>query len=409
MSHFQEELKARFLRYAAVPSQSKAGTGAVPSSEGQITLGRLLMQELADLGLQNIEQDEHGIVTAFLPGTTAGSTVGFCAHLDTVDVSLSPEVHPQVIEYQGGDVVLNAEKNIVMKESEHPELAAYKGQQIIFSDGTSVLGADNKAAIANVMTALATIVKEQRPHTDLYIAFVPDEEIGLCGSKLLNLDKFKPDYAYTIDSCALGEVVYQTFNAGSVFINITGVTAHPMSAKGVLVNPLLVAHDFMNMFDRAETPECTDGMDGYWWFNGCTADALNCALTMHIRDFDKAHYQWRKEVVRENIEKLKAMHPKAVIEVRFEDVYENISNNVKPDDAPIAKIYESMAELGIEPKTYAMRGGTDGSCLSARGIVTPNYFTGAHNFHSRDEFWPLESGEKSVMLTLKLIEKAMAQ
>lgn len=407
MSALQDQLAARFMRYAAIPSQSDAAAGVTPSSPGQLELGRLLMQELQELGLVDIDQDSRGVVTARLPATVPGDAVGFCAHLDTVDVSLSPVIHPQIIDYEGGDIVLNAAENIVMKAADHPELQDYIGQRLICADGTSVLGADNKAALAIVMTALELLAREQRPHAEIFIAFVPDEEIGLCGSKVLDLQKFRPDYAYTIDSCGLGEVVYQTFNAGSVYLTFTGVTAHPMSAKGVLINPLLMAHDFIAMFDRGQTPEHTDGLDGYWWFNACHADALTCTLTMHIRDFDLEHYRWRKEVTAQNVEKLRALYPTAGIEARFEDVYENISNNVSADAAPIAHIYEAMAELGITPRTCAMRGGTDGSCLSARGIVTPNYFTGGHNFHSRDEFWPLGSAEKSLQLTLALIQKAL--
>ena len=290
---YRDALVERFLRYVAISSQSDDRVSAVPSTEGQWELGRLLVQELKDLGLEDVTQDEHGIVTGLLKGNRTGPAIGFVSHLDTVDVALSPVIHPQIIDYQGGDVLLNAEQGIVMPLAAHPELKSYTGQKIIFTDGTSVLGADNKAAMANIMTALSIIVEEGRPHPDLYIAFVPDEEIGLKGSKLLNLERFKVDYAYTIDSCALGEVVYETFNAGSVFIDITGVTAHPMSSKGVLVNPILVAHDLIALFDRKETPECTDGKDGYWWFKGIHANDLKCSLTLHIRDFDKARYQYR--------------------------------------------------------------------------------------------------------------------
>ncbi len=404
--NYQDLLVEHFLRYSAIPSQSDATVNTLPTSEGQLELGRLLCTELRQLGLEEVEQDSNGVVTAKLAGTRSGNAIGFCSHLDTVDVSLSPRIRAQLIDYQGGDVILNVKENIVMPASEHPELEAYKGQRIFFSDGTSVLGADNKAAMANIMTALHIVQQEKREHADIYIAFVPDEEIGLRGSKVLDLNKFRPDYAYTIDSCALGEVVYETFNAATVTIDIQGVTAHPMSSKGVLVNPILVAHDLMAMFDRRQTPECTAGKDGYWWFTGITGDALNCRVSMHIRDFDKDNYQKRKQYIKDCIDKLQALHPRAVIKLQIEDVYENIANNVSADDAPIARLYAALDSLGIKARTYAMRGGTDGSCLSARGIVTPNYFTGAHNFHSRFEFLPLESFEKSLQVTLKLIETA---
>ncbi len=402
----RDELVKRFLRYVAIPSQSDASIAQVPSSAGQRRYAELLASELKELGLCEISIDEHAAVYATLKGNVAGAPcVGFVSHLDTVDVSLSPEVHPQIIKYTGGDVMLNKERNIVLKQAEHPELNAYVGDEIIFTDGTSVLGADNKAAGANIMTMLAVLHDDPSiKHGDLKIAFVADEEIGLRGSKLLDLKKFNPDFAYTIDCCQLGDVVYETFNAGSATVKIEGVSAHPMSSKGVLVNPLLVAHDLISMFDRNETPECTEGKEGYWWFNGIKADATFCTLNVNIRDHDKQRYEMRKNVLQENVEKLKHMYPRAKIELEISDTYENIANNVTREDKPVALIYEAFEALGIKAHTYAMRGGTDGSALSPRGIVTPNYFTGAHNFHSNAEFLPLSAFEKSLEVTLKLVE-----
>jgi tripeptide aminopeptidase len=398
-------LKERFLRYAAISTQSDASAVTVPSTEGQTKLAHLLESELKALGLSDVFVDEHSIVYATLEANAKGPTLGFVSHLDTVNVSLSPVVKPQIIKYEGGDVVLNEELGIKIKFSEHPELELYEGEEIIFSDGTSVLGADNKAAMANIMTMLDILSHDPSiKHPKICVAFVPDEEIGLKGSKLMDLERFKVDFAYTIDSCSLGEIVYQTFNAGSGVLKIKGVSAHPMSSKGVLVNPLLVAHDYIEMFPRDETPECTDGLDGYWWFTGIKSDPLYCSLSMHIRDHDKANYLRRKEILMANVEKLKALHPRAEISLEFSDTYENIANNVSVEDKPISMLFEALDELDIKPVVYAMRGGTDGSALSARGIVTPNYFTGAHNFHSYAEFLPLSSFEKSLEVTLKLIE-----
>ena len=400
-----EILKTRFLRYASVPTQSDPTTPNVPSTEGQRDLANMLASELKEMGLCDVSVDEHAIVYATLKANAQGPVLGFVSHLDTVNVSLSPVVKPQILKYEGGDVLLNKEKNISIKLSEHPELERYQGEEIIFSDGTSVLGADNKAAMANIMSMLEILTTDKSiKHPEIHVAFVPDEEIGLKGSKLMDLSKFKVDFAYTIDSCALGEVVYQTFNAGQGTIKIKGVSAHPMSSKGVLVNPMLVAHDYISMFNRDETPECTAGLDGYWWFTSIKSNPLYCTLNFAIRDHDKKHYEMRKEVIKENLEKLKQMHPRAEISLEFSDTYENIANNVSADDKPIAMIFEALDELKIKPIVYAMRGGTDGSALSARGIVTPNYFTGAHNFHSYAEFLPLSSFEKSLNVTLKLIE-----
>ena len=406
MAHeYAEELTGRFLRYVAVPSESDASVGVVPSTEGQRKLAELLASELQELGLVDIEVNEHAILTALLPGNVAGApTIGYVAHLDTVPVALSPEVHPQIIRYEGGDVCLNAEKDIWIRLAEHPELGDYVGQDIIFTDGTSVLGADNKAAIANVMTMLHVMTSRQLPHGDIRVAFVPDEEIGLCGSKLLDLNKFKVDFAYTIDCCAVGELVYETFNAGSVVFDIKGVTAHPMSAKGVLVNPLLVAADIIACFDRKQTPEHTDGKEGYWWFTGMESNDSRCVLRMNIRDFDKETYEARKKYVRDVVDFMRIRHRRAEIKVTLTDVYGNIVDSLGEDRAPIDLMYEAAHAIGIEPKTIAMRGGTDGSALSAKGLVTPNYFTGGLNFHSNAEFLPIPSLCKSLEMTLKILE-----
>ena len=406
MAHeYAEELTGRFLRYVAVPSESDASVGVVPSTEGQRKLAELLASELQELGLVDIEVNEHAILTALLPGNVAGApTIGYVAHLDTVPVALSLEVHPQIIRYEGGDVCLNAEKDIWIRLAEHPELGDYVGQDIIFTDGTSVLGADNKAAIANVMTMLHVMTSRQLPHGDIRVAFVPDEEIGLCGSKLLDLNKFKVDFAYTIDCCAVGELVYETFNAGSVVFDIKGVTAHPMSAKGVLVNPLLVAADIIACFDRKQTPEHTDGKEGYWWFTGMESNDSRCVLRMNIRDFDKETYEARKKYVRDVVDFMRIRHRRAEIKVTLTDVYGNIVDSLGEDRAPIDLMYEAAHAIGIEPKTIAMRGGTDGSALSAKGLVTPNYFTGGLNFHSNAEFLPIPSLCKSLEMTLKILE-----
>ena len=401
---YVSELKDNFLRYVAVSSESDPKTGCVPSSEGQRELAKLLAEELKALGLVEIELNDHAILTALLPANVEGApAVGWVAHLDTVPVSLSPEVKAQVIHYEGGDVLLNTEKDIWVRLEEHPELAAYAGQDIVFTDGTSVLGADNKAAVANIMTMLSVVIRENRLHGDIRVAFVPDEEIGLCGSKLLDLEKFKVDFAYTIDCCALGEIVWETFNAASVTIRIEGVTAHPMSAKGVLVNPLLVATDLINRFDRLQTPEHTEGKEGYWWFTDCSANAAECRLTMNIRDFDRKRYEARKAFVNEAVEAVREQHPRAVIEAVITDVYDNIADSLGDDKRPVDLLYTAAENLGIKTKTIAMRGGTDGSALSAKGLVTPNYFTGACNFHSYAEFLPLPSLHKSLEMTLELV------
>ncbi len=404
----------RFCRYVRIPSQSKPNGGTqVPSTESQWDMARTLMKECEDMGLVDLSLSDKCVLTGRLPAHTEPGcgrkipAVGFCAHLDTVDVDLSPVVHPQLVEhYDGGDIVLNADKNIVMTVSDHPELRDYIGQDLITTDGTSVLGADNKAAITNVMTALHTLTTHpDLYHGDIYVAFVPDEECGLFGSKNMDFSKFPVDFAYTIDSCALGEIVYETFNAGSATVTIHGVSAHPMSAKGNLVNPTLLACDFINMFDRSETPECTEGKEGYIWCQAVESNQSKAVVSLNIRDHSKEKYEEKKRRITANVEKLKQMEPRASITCEMEDTYGNIADAITDDNhKAIDYIFDAFKELQIQPKPIAMRGGTDGSFISTKGILTPNYFTGGLNFHSRYEFLPLPSLEKSYEVTMKLID-----
>lgn len=395
-----------FLRYVAVPSQSAAGAATLPSTPGQRQLAELLAAELRTLGLADVHIDANGILTATLPGTTKGPHIGFVAHLDTVDIGLSPEIHPQILHFDGKDVCLNRERDIWMRAADHPELAAYVGQDILFTDGTSVLGADNKAAIAVIMTLLGQLVRDKTPHGPISVAFVPDEEVGMGGSKNLDLARFPVDFAYTIDACALGEVVWETFVAGAVRIDITGVTAHPMSSKGVLVSPVLVATDIINCLDRKDTPEHTDGRQGFIWVRSMQANARTATVTLAIRDFDKDLYQARKDFVQGVVNFAKARNPKAAITCTFDDIYGNIAHALGNDRRAVDLLLASMEAIGVPANPIAMRGGTDGSVLSARGVPTPNYFTGAHNFHSITEFLPLPSLHKALELSAELVRRA---
>jgi tripeptide aminopeptidase len=409
----KEHLLTYFFRYTAISSQSNAAISTVPSSAGQNQLANVLKNDLAEIGLIDLSISPTSVLTGFLPANLPEGfhsplpKVGFIAHLDTVDIGLSPYIHPQVIEkYNGKDICLNKEKKLFMKVSEHPELKKYIGQDILFSDGTSVLGADNKAAIASLLTALETLHDNKTLyHGDLYFAFVPDEEIGLRGAKTLDFTKFPVDFAYTLDCCALGEVVYETFNAGDAAISITGVSAHPMSAKNVLVNPTLIAVDFINLFDRLQTPENTDGTDGYIWVKSITSNQRTATVTLNIRDHDKSRYEARKKYIDEAAAFIRQRYPRAAIGCTISDTYGNIADALTPDNRQcIDYIYAAMKNLNIIPKTIAMRGGTDGSFISTKGIPTPNFFTGAHNFHSSNEFLPLDSFQSSCQMILEIIK-----
>lgn len=403
----KKTLVDNFFRYLAIPSQSKEGSNKIPSSEGQEKLARLLAKELQKLGLVDIAINEYGVIQARLPkNSDYTQAIGWVCHLDTVDVGLSDEIHPKVIKnYQGGNITLNSEANIILNPEENPEILKYIGDDIIVSDGKSVLGADNKAAIANVITAISYLnVNKNIEHGDIYLAFVPDEEIGLRGSRKIDFNKFKADFAYTIDCCELGELVYETFNAASASISIEGVSAHPMSAKNVLVNPIMIANDFINLLNRAETPEHTEGKEGYIRVTDIESDVLTAKINLNIRDHSREKYDQKKSYLISAIDLLQKQNPKAKISIEIKDIYSNILDNVKDTNkVAIAKLFRTFNKLGIKPKIILMRGGTDGSYLSTRGILTPNYFTGAHNFHSNKEFLPIDSFYKSLLVTIDLM------
>lgn len=388
-------LTERFFRYLAVESQSDAKAATLPSTPGQQRLAALLADELRAMGLSEVVLDAHATVTAVKPGTCPDAPkIGFIAHLDTVDVGLSPSIRPQILRFTGEDICLNPENDIWLRVAEHPEIAPWAGHDIIFSDGASVLGADNKAAIAVIMTLLDRLGPQDR-HGDIHVAFVPDEEIGLRGAKALDLARFACDFAYTIDCCELGEVVIENFNAASAELVFTGVSAHPMSAKGVMVNPLLMAFDYIAQFDRAETPERTEGREGYVWFSEAVAGPSEARLRVMIRDFDRESFGARKQRLQEVAQLIAARYPTARVACTMSDTYGNIHDSLGADRRSVDLLFGAMAALQIQPRQIPMRGGTDGAALSARGLPTPNFFTGAYNFHSRFEFLPVAAFEKS--------------
>lgn len=404
----RQQLIERFFRYVSITSQSDIRAATLPSTPGQQRLAELLADELRALGLDDVVIDDHATVTAVKRGTVAGAPkIGFIAHLDTFDAGLSPDIRPQLLCFTGEDLCLNRAEDIWLRVAEYPQLRDWIGAEIIASDGTSVLGADNKAAITVIMTLLAELGPQDR-HGDIVVAFVPDEEIGLRGAKALDLTRFPCDFAYTIDACGLGEVVIENFNAASAEITLTGVSTHPMSAKGVLVNPVLMAHDVISRFDRAETPENTEGREGYVWFNAITANASEARLSALIRDFDKERFEARKRRLIEVAAEIAALYPSGRVECRVDDTYGNIHDSLGGDRRPVELLFGALEALQIRKKQIPMRGGTDGAALSARGLPTPNFFTGAYNFHSRYEFLPVPAFEKSFQVA-KMICTLAAQ
>lgn len=403
----QSALATRFLRYSAISSQSDASVVTVPTSEGQWVLARLLKKELEEAGAQEVYLSETCVLTAKIPATQGrenDEAIGFCTHLDTVDVNLSPDVHARVVDYSGGDICLNEELDIWLRASEHPEITRYTGQRVLVTDGTSVLGADDKAGVASVMEATTRLLASDTSHSDIYLSFVPDEEIGLLGVRTMDLERFPVAYAYTLDCCELGELVEATFNAGHAHLEIHGVTAHPMNAKNNLINPILLAHDFIAQLDRTQTPEHTQGREGYLWGNGSTGTQASATLEISIRDHDRARYDAKKALLQELTAKLQRENPKARVHLEITDIYSNLEDAKTPANAVATRRLRAAFEtLDIKPIELSMRGGTDGSWLSTQGIFTPNFFTGAHNFHSNCEFLPLPAFEKSFQVVWELM------
>ena len=407
MNKNQTNLLNRFLKYSSIPSQSKEGVAEVPSTLGQFILAKELKKELEEMGLDNINLSSYGVLTARLKGNGDYPKIGWICHLDTADISLSEVVHPILVEnYQGEEIKQKNGKRITTETN--PELKKHIGKDILFSDGTSVLGADDKAAISIVMEAISIIIENSLEHGDIYLACTPDEEVGLKGAKALDLSLFPVDWAYTIDCQEKGEVVWETFNAGKATVRIEGVSAHPMSSKGVLVNPILVATDIISLLPEKQRPEETEGKEGFIWDNEIKGDSSNAELSILIRDHDKEKYEEKKRVIEEAVKVARSNNPRAKLTLEIEDTYSNLIESMNDKNRiAVDNLKAALKINGIEEKPMAMRGGTDGSFISTKGIFVPNYFTGASNFHSTSEFWPLEDGEASLKVTLSLMTQKL--
>ena len=407
MNKNQTNLINRFLKYSSIPSQSKEGVAEVPSTLGQFILAKELKKELEEMGLDSINLSSYGVLTARLKGNGDYPKIGWICHLDTADISLSEVVHPILVEnYLEEEIKQKNGKRITTETN--PELKKHIGKDILFSDGTSVLGADDKAAISIVMEAISIIIENSLEHGDIYLAFTPDEEVGLKGAKALDLSLFPVDWAYTIDCQEKGEVVWETFNAGKATVRIEGVSAHPMSSKGVLVNPILVATDIISLLPEKQRPEKTEGKEGFIWVKGIKGDSSNAELSILIRDHDKEKYEEKKRVIEEAVKVARSNNPRAKLTLEIEDTYSNLIESMNDKNRIAVNNLKAALKInGIEEKPMAMRGGTDGSFISTKGIFVPNYFTGASNFHSTSEFWPLEDGEASLKVTLSLMTQKL--
>lgn len=400
-------VKERLINYAMINTQSDREYTTVPSFAGQFVLARKLEQELSDMGMEEVNLDENCYLMATLPANTDKKVpvIGFIAHVDTSPDMNGENVKPQIIEkYDGGEIVLNKAQNIRMSPEEFPELTKYVGQELITSDGTTLLGADDKAGIAVIMSAMEYLIAHPEiKHGKIRVAFTPDEEIGH-GADRFDVQKFGAEYAYTVDGGELGELEYETFNAAQAIVTINGRNVHPGSAKNKMINALLVAMELNAMLPVNERPEYTEGREGFIHLFAMSGTVESTKMVFIIRDHDRGLMEKRKQYLTDAVEYLNKRYGSGRIEIKMEDQYYNMREKIEPVFHIVEIAQEAMRSLGIQPIMVPVRGGTDGSRLSFMGLPCPNLFTGGFNFHGRYETIPTRSLERSVDVVLKIIE-----
>ena len=402
----KEPVLERFFNYVTYDTQSKPGAKTSPSSAGQLALAKHLQQELVTLGLQDIVLSKHCVLTAFLPSNVDlnAPTIGLISHLDTSPDCSSKNVQPEVIEnYRGGDIALGIGEEFISPVY-YPFLHQLIGKTLIVTDGDTLLGADNKSGIAEIMTALYRLKTENLPHCNIRIAFTPDEEIGL-GMQFFPFDDFPCDWAYTIDGGAVGELEYENFNAASAKVTFYGRNIHTGSAKNKMINALALACEFQQSFPQAETPENTEQREGFFHLNHFSGEIEKAELHYLIRDFDAIEFEKRKQFIRDLVDQFNEQKrlPKP-IELELTDSYKNMYEAVKQVPQSIELTDLAMKQCGITPNHKLIRGGTDGAWLAKKGLACPNIFTGGYNFHSKHELITLEGMKDAVNVIVKLVE-----
>lgn len=397
----------RFLKYVKYDTKSDENSSTVPTTKSQLILAKDLAKELEEIGLQNVSVDENGYVFATLPSNMDKKvpTVGFIAHMDTSPDMPGLNVQPRIVEnYNGEDIVLNSEMNIVLRTSDFPEIKEYKGKDIIVTDGTTLLGADDKAGVSEIMTAVEYLIAHPEiKHGTIKVGFTPDEEVGQ-GADCFNVEKFGANFAYTVDGGGIGELEYENFNAAGAKVIIKGVNIHPGSAKGKMKNSMLIANQFMSMLPQNEIPGETEGYEGFYHIVGIKGEVELTELHYIIREFDKNKYEDRKRVISEVGKKLNEKYGEGTVVVELKDQYANMKEIIEKNKHIVDKAFNAMELCGVTPDVVPIRGGTDGARLSFMGLPTPNMFTGGHNFHGRYEYIPTFAMEKAVEVIVKIAE-----
>ncbi len=403
----------KFLRYVKIDTMSDEESTTTPSSAKQYNLASLLWEELAQMGATELTYDrEHCYVYASIPATEGcenAPVLGFIAHMDTSPAVTDTDVKPQMIVcYDGGDIVLNEQEKVVMKVADFPELAKYKGQDLVVTDGTTLLGADDKAGIAEIMAMAETLLQNPSvPHGKIRIGFTPDEEIG-CGADYFDVKLFGADYAYTVDGGPLGELEYENFNAAGARLTVQGRSVHPGSAKGKMRNAILIAQEFQALLPEWENPMYTEGYEGFYHLDSLRGNVESVVADYIIRDHDRTLFEAKKENFLRCVSHINAKYGAEVLQVQMEDSYYNMSEIIAQHIHLIENAKAAMEEMGITPRVSPIRGGTDGARLSFMGLPCPNLCTGGENYHSRFEYACVQSMEKVTELLIKIAEKYAA-
>ncbi|GAB6929211.1 peptidase T [Paenibacillus sp. JCM 10914] len=403
----KEEVIDRLITYAQVDTQSDENSSTTPSTPGQLTLARLLVDELKDIGMQEITMDESGYVMATLPANSDKDipTIGFLAHVDTATDFTGAGVKPQIVEqYDGGDIVLNEAQQVILSPRDFPELSRYKGHTLVTTDGTTLLGADDKAGIAEIMTAMAYLVQHpELKHGTIRVAFTPDEEIGR-GPHKFDVTAFGAKYAYTMDGGPLGELQYESFNATAALITCKGKNVHPGTAKDKMINASKIAMELHGMLPAEEAPEYTEGYEGFYHLTSIEGDVELTELRYIIRDHDRALFEGRKAKLASIVEELQHKYGAERIVLQMRDQYYNMREKIEPVMEVVDIAKTAMEKLGIEPIIEPVRGGTDGSQLSYMGLPTPNIFTGGENYHGRFEYISADNMVLAVKTIVEIVQ-----
>ncbi|MBS4196040.1 peptidase T [Lederbergia citri] len=401
----KNDITKRFVSYVKINTQSDENSPTCPSTAGQLTLANKLVEELKAIGMDEVSIDENGYVTATLPANTEKKvpTIGFLAHVDTATDFTGEGVNPQIVEhYDGSDLMLNEAAKVVLSNKDFPALANYKGHTLITTDGTTLLGADNKAGIAEIMTAMDFLIKHPEiKHGNIRVAFTPDEEIGR-GPHKFDVEKFNADFAYTMDGGPIGELQYESFNAAGLKLTFRGTNIHPGTAKGTMVNAAKIAMEFHNALPADEAPELTEDYEGFYHLLSFHGDVEETKLAYIIRDFDRKNFEARKALVEKIVADLREKYGKDRISIDMNDQYYNMKEKIEPVKEIVDIASDAMKSLDIEPIVSPIRGGTDGSQLSYMGLPTPNIFTGGENFHGPYEFISVDNMEKAVQVIVEI-------